>query len=348
MEPRLAAVTGGTGFLGCHIVRALVADGWRVRVLVRRDPVGPLWRGLRPEVVPGDLDDRASLERLCRGAQAVVHAAGLVKARSEAALRDVNVAGAARVAAVAQAQEPEARFVLVSSLAAREPHLSAYARSKCDGEDAVQQALGGGAQVVRPCAVYGPGDRETLALFRAAAASPVLPVLDETARVCLVHAADAAGAVAALAAGPAGPPLALSDLRADGYGWREIMTVAAEAVGRRPRLTRLPPLTLRALGASVDAARRLGATPMLESGKVRELLHRGLERGERGAMGARPRAAIRLARRFSTDCRLVQGGWIGWPRDRLFHDGIMARAAAVLVCTRSERLGSGGGDSDDR
>lgn len=274
MEARLAAVTGATGFLGRHIVRALVADGWRVRALVRRDPVDPLWRDLRPEVVPGDLDDRDGLARLCRGANAVVHAAGLIKARREAAFRAVNVTGAERVATVARAQAPGAAFVLVSSLAARAPGLSAYARSKRDAEDAVQQALGGGAQVVRPCALYGPGDRETLGLFRAAAASPVLPVLHDDARICLMHAADAARAVAALAGRAAGPAVTLSDARTDGYSWREIMTAAAEAVGKRSRLAPLPPAALRALGMAADATRLLGAATVLGSGKVRELMHR--------------------------------------------------------------------------
>lgn len=275
MGAPLAAVTGGTGFLGRHVVRALADGGWRVRVLCRRDPVHPLWRGLEPELALGDLEDAASLHRLCRGADAVIHAAGLVKARRDADLRAANVDGAGRLAAAARAAAaPGANLVHVSSLAAREPQLSAYARSKRDGEAAVLDAWGATARLVRPCAVYGPGDRETLALFRMAG-GPLLPVPAAPARVTLVHAADAARAVAALAGrtdAPAGP-VALCDARADGYAWNEIMEAAAAAVGARPRTVGAPASLLRAAGLAGDAARRLGADPMATSGKVRELLH---------------------------------------------------------------------------
>src|SRR3546814_6136939 len=89
-------------------------------------------------------------------------------------------------------------LVLVSSLAAREPGLSHYAASKAAGEQALRASGVRNWVVVRPSAIYGPWDRETLAFFRAAA-GPVLPVLGGGgARICLVHAADAAGAIVAL------------------------------------------------------------------------------------------------------------------------------------------------------
>ena len=275
MDRGLAALTGGTGFLGRHIARALAADGWRVRLLARRDPADVLGPGATPEVVLGDLADRAALGRLCAGADLVVHAAGLVRAPGLAAFRVVNVQGARAVVKAALAAG-RARFVLVSSLAAREPQLSAYARSKREGEEAVLAMLGQAARVVRPCAVYGPGDRETLALFAAAARSPVLPVLRPDARITLIHVEDAARAIAAFAADPAPRPslAALCDARADGYGLGEIMATAAAAVGRRPRLVVAPDAALRAAGRLGDLAGRLGAPFALTSGKAREVLHR--------------------------------------------------------------------------
>lgn len=268
---RLAAVTGATGFLGRQIVRALAEQGWRVRVLARRDPVDSLWREAEPQVILGDLDDAFALERLCADAEVVIHAAGLVKGRNRAAFDAVNVAGARRVAAAAR-HTPH--VVLVSSLAAREPHLSHYSASKRAGEAAMAEALGDRLTIVRPCAIYGPGDREMLPVFQAAATVPVLPIFDDRARVAMIHVEDAALQTVALAAAPsAGRIVALCDARRDGYSWRELMTAAARASGRTPRLTPIPKAFVHALGITNDFTALLGAAPMLTSAKARELLH---------------------------------------------------------------------------
>ncbi len=199
---RLVAVTGATGFLGRHLIHALTRDGWRVRVLARREPA-PWIAEDAPEVVRGDLADADALTRLCAGADAVVHAAGLVRARRDAEFAQVNAEGAERVAAIVRRAAPEAAFLLVSSLAAREPQLSPYARSKRDAEDLVQAIWGGIAQVARPCAVYGPGDVASGPLFRTAARWPVLPgPSDPRARLTLVHVADCARDIAAMITKP--------------------------------------------------------------------------------------------------------------------------------------------------
>ena len=217
---RLAAVTGATGFLGRHIVHALARDGWTVRVLARRAP--DAWiDGASPEVVRGDLADADALAKLCAGADAVVHAAGLVSARRDADFDRVNAQGAADVATVARAASPGADFLLVSSLAAREPGLSAYARSKRAGEAAAQAVYAGAAQVARPCAVYGPGDRAGAGLFHAAARWPALPLPSpRDARLTLVHVADCARDIARMVGRPEpGRTSTLTDDRLDGYGW---------------------------------------------------------------------------------------------------------------------------------
>lgn len=271
-EGRLAAVTGATGFLGRYIVRALADDGWRVRVLARQTPSHPLWRGLEPQVVLGDLADAGALARLVDGAALVVHTAGLIKARSRAAFDAVNVAGTKAVAAAAPVA---AHLLLVSSLAARAPELSDYAASKRGGEAALAALAPDRFTIVRPPGVYGPWDRETLALFKAARTWPALPVLNPAARTALIHAADAAAQITALGARPpANQTFALSDARPDGYAWSEIMQALAAAVGRQPPLARVPETALRAAGVVADISARLSpGTPILSSGKIREFLH---------------------------------------------------------------------------
>ncbi len=127
--------------------------------------------------------------------------------------------------------------------------------------------------VVRPPAIYGPADRELLPVFLAAAASPVLPVISRTARLAMIHVEDAARQIAALAALPPGGAWALSDGRPEGYGWPELMATAARACDRDVPLLRVPRALILGIGGLGDLAGALGASPMLTSGKARELLH---------------------------------------------------------------------------
>ena len=267
MGKGLAAVTGATGFLGRHIVRRLLADGWRVRVLARRDVLHALWRDLEVEVVLGDLADAAALDRLCAGADLVVHGAGLIKARKAQHFFAVNEAGTRRLA-----ERAPGGMLLISSLAAREPGLSDYAASKRAGEDAARAVLGDRLGVVRPPALYGPGDSETLPLFKLAASSPVLPLLDPRARLALMHVEDAARQIAAAAALPMGFGVALSDGRPEGYGWREIMQTAAATFGAAPRFVPIPAAALGAV-AALGAILPGKTPPMLSFGKLREITH---------------------------------------------------------------------------
>ncbi|GGF47422.1 epimerase [Aliidongia dinghuensis] len=273
---RIVAVTGATGFLGRHLVMALGCEGARVRILARRDPAPELWAGVAPEVVMGNLDDPHALDRLVARADAVVHAAGLIKARDRDAFLKTNRDGTRAVAIAARRGAPDARFVAVSSLAAREPQLSDYAASKHAGEEAACAAYAdapGRLVIVRPPAIYGPGDRETLAIFQAASRA-VAPVFG-SGRAAVVHVSDAAGAIArlALGVGDAGC-YALADPNPAGYALGDLLREAARAVGSNPRLVLIPDgLLLTAGQISAWWGRLGGRAPIFTTGKAREMLH---------------------------------------------------------------------------
>jgi nucleoside-diphosphate-sugar epimerase len=192
-SPRpVAALTGATGFLGAHLVRALSDAGFSVRVLARREPSPPGWGEVQPHIVAGDLSDPAALAKLVEGAAVVVHAAGAIKAADLTGFMAVNRDGTERLA---RACPSDAAFILVSSLAARSPELSAYAASKRAGEIVAIDVLGERVTIVRPPAIYGPGDRETLAIFDAAAKSPILPGLARIGNAAGLLSAEKAGEV---------------------------------------------------------------------------------------------------------------------------------------------------------
>ena len=271
----LAAVTGASGFIGRHLVVALANAGWRTRLLLRREPDVPQWRGLRPEVVAGSLGDEAALARLVDGADAVIHVAGLIKAARQAQFFAVNRDASAALARTVKRLAPQSHLVLVSSLAAREPSLSDYAASKRAGETAVLDALGSRATVLRPPVVYGPGDRETLLFFQLARARWVPLLGGPDALAAAIHVHDLTRLIVSLAATPPrGEVLSAADARPEGYRWDELLGAAARAVGNTlPRFVRAPQGLLGGLALVGDLARACGSASMLNSQKLRELRH---------------------------------------------------------------------------
>lgn len=266
------AVTGATGFLGQWIVDALTGAGLSVRALTRRpqaEQEGVTW-------ITGDMDDTDALTRLLDGSTAVIHAAGVIKALDRQTFFDINATATARLADLAANMATPPRFVLISSLAAREPHLSPYAASKRAAERALERRRDRlPCVILRPTAIYGPGDKETLGLFRAADRG-VLPAPAPSRRITLIHAADVAAAVlcALSEPTPAPGPFALHDGTPGGYDWPTLATLFSEAVGRPVRPLRIPGPVIRAAGmAGALWAACTRRAVMLTVTKVPEICH---------------------------------------------------------------------------
>ncbi len=284
---RLVAVTGATGFVGPHLVAALARRGWRLRLLVRRWSPLPSLAGVDADLILGDLSSESALRQLVDGADAVVHAAGLIKAKADRDFLPVNRDSAALLSALA----PDAHMVLLSSLAAREPQLSAYGASKRAGE-AVVASRSGPWTIVRAPAVYGPGDRETLAYFRAVnsgiAPQPRLPA----ARLSLIHVSDLAEALALTVERP--PPSSTYEID-DGrpYTYGDMAAAAGEALGRRPWRLSVPRGVMAGIARWNELRQALGAgAQILTRGKVNEIFHPDWSAADRrlaAAIGFQPR-----------------------------------------------------------
>jgi nucleoside-diphosphate-sugar epimerase len=269
------AITGATGFIGRHLVRSLLAAGYGVRALSRRPEQAALPAGVT--VVGGSLEDEAGLAELIEGADAVVHCAGLIKAAAAGDLDRVNAAGTAALAAVCARRTRPPRVIFLSSLAAREPALSGYAASKRQAER--ELAAHGAAldwAVLRPPAVYGPGDRETLQLFRLMN-NRVLPAPRVArARVSLIYVADLCDAVGALLSADleSGSTFEIRDACGSGYSWREIAEAAGRFLGRRVICIPVPKAAMRLIvGVDAGLARVTGRAPTITPEKLNELYH---------------------------------------------------------------------------
>jgi nucleoside-diphosphate-sugar epimerase len=201
--------------------------------------------------VRGRLEDGDALRHLARGAVAVIHVAGVISAPDAAGFEAGNVAGTVAMLEAAKAEDVP-RFVHISSLAAREPQLSMYGASKARSEVRVN-ASGLSHAVVRPPAVYGPGDRETLELFKMAKRGLVL--LPPRGRISLIHVDDLAQLLLALSArqAPSGLTVEPDDGRAGGWSHEEFARALGRATGReKPPLTLQAPVALLNAGAFID------------------------------------------------------------------------------------------------
>ena len=274
----VAAVTGATGFIGRRLVPKLQAAGWRVRALVRSAArAGQIKELAGAELVVGDLQQADSLQRLVGGAHAVVHCAGAVRGVTPEQFDRVNVEGVVRVVEASRAQSRPPRLLSLSSLAAREPGLSPYAASKHKGEQALAATAGAMPwAALRPPAVYGPGDKELLPLFRLMALGLAPLPGSPRARFSVIYVDDLTNAIVRWldTAQDTGGIYELHDGTAGGYCWDDVIGIVQRITGRRVRRVKIP-LPLLQLPAACNwiAGRILPYAPMLTPGKIRELRH---------------------------------------------------------------------------
>lgn len=270
----LAAITGATGFIGTRVRQRLTAEGWQVRALSRAPPSDS---EEDVEWLRGDLGDAGVAARLVTDADAVVHCAGTVSGATDRAFMRGNVEATRALVEAARRQGNRPRLIVLSSLAARHPGLSPYARSKRLAEDAVTTEAGDVPwTILRPTAVYGPGDWAMTPFFRLLSQGWLAVPGAWGARISLLHVDDLVGAILAGLTAPAAPwgCFELDDGTDGGYSWWTIAAGAEEVFDRRVRLLPLPQTLLYLAGGVNRAfARVAGYAPMLTPGKVRELSH---------------------------------------------------------------------------
>lgn len=273
------ALTGATGFVGKRLISQLTGAGWKVRALYRpkKGRTPPVLSGV--EWVAGDLNDKEALNTLVNGTYAVIHCAGVVRGANRKDFDIVNEFGARRIADIAAMQEQIPRFLLISSLAAREPELSHYAGSKRRGEWAVKSASDTMRwTILRPPAVFGPGDREMLPVFKGIANGFAAMPAGVDGRFSMIYVDDLASAVVSwlVADDGYGQTFEIDDGLVGGYDWDTMLEIGGRVL-RGGKVVRriLIPIFLLKFVASINlwTSRILGYAPMLTPGKVREITH---------------------------------------------------------------------------
>src|SRR5215212_96159 len=239
---KVVTVFGGSGFLGRHVVRALVKRGYRVIVAVRRPDLAghlqPLGRVGQIHALQANVRYPASVEAAVRDADAVVNLTGILFERGRQRFDAVQRAGAETVAQAAAAQG--ARLVHISALGADADSPSLYGRSKAAGERAVLAAAPD-ATILRPSIMFGPEDHFFNRFAAIARMSPVLPLIGGgLTRFQPVFAGDVAAAVLAVMEGRATRASIYELGGPEVMSFRQLMEFMLATIERRRLLLPLP------------------------------------------------------------------------------------------------------------
>jgi nucleoside-diphosphate-sugar epimerase len=265
-----ALITGASGFLGSALSRRLVADGHRVRALVRPASDASTLDGTGVQRVSGDVTDPGSLGRAVEGVEVVFHLAGLRRAPERSAFFRVNAEGT-RTVCDTMLRAGARRLVLAGSLAAvgpstpDRPHVETdgfapeewYGESKAEAERIALGTVGLEVSVARPPRILGPGDRENLVFFRMVKRGVRLEVGGGPRPLSVVDVDDVVDLLLLLATRPEAVGEAFFAPGPDQTTLEEIQRLGEEVLGARTRVLRLSPRRLRALAAMADGFSRL-------------------------------------------------------------------------------------------
>jgi nucleoside-diphosphate-sugar epimerase len=281
-----AFVTGGTGFVGAHLVDQLLATGAGVTCLVRSPAKAQAlgWRDVR--LIRGDLNDRRALAEGCAGADVIFHVAGLIVARDLAHFMSANRDATGALLDVAAEHAPS-RFVYVSSQAAGGPNqpgrpsdeadpphpVSDYGRSKIAAELLVR-ASGLPWTIVRPPVVYGEWDREVLKLFRMVRFGVGAVFGDGSQMISVIYARDLARALVTAATTPSNRVYYAA--HPEPVTTRGLVLAVGRALHKKPVIVPVPPALARGVLAAIGSLARLaGRATLLSADKANEFLAPG-------------------------------------------------------------------------
>ncbi len=296
MNRGVAFVTGGTGFIGSHLVEELLRRGYReVRCLVRKEL---RWlEGLDIVPVRGDFSRIEVLWEAVRDADVVFHVAGVTRARDWATFEQGNITATLNLLGAVLTANPNVRKVLITSSLAAVGYcqggvateesplrpLSAYGRSKALMEQALRAPRADGPSfaerlplvVVRPPAVYGPREADIYTFFRTVSRG-LCPIVGSGRRpeLSLVHVRDLVRGMVDAAESDITTGQTYFIGSEQFYSWHEIRDATLKALGRRALTVHIPPFLVEPIGALVELAGRMtGTYPPLNREKAREIRH---------------------------------------------------------------------------
>lgn len=246
-------VTGGTGFVGRHLIARLRKEGTPVRAVVRDPSKAQGLRDIGVEVVPGDVADKPSLEAAAAGVERVIHLVGIIQEGRGFTFRSVHVEGTGNMLAAAK-KAGVRQFFFQSALGSRPDARSGYHKTKWEAEELVRRS-GVPFTILRPSLIYGPGDLFTVRLSEMMRLSPVLPVIGSgRSKVQPVFIDDVAACIVKAVASGAFLNRAYEIGGPEQLTYEEVTRAIAEAMGIRRPVLHLPMLFMRTMARIAETA----------------------------------------------------------------------------------------------
>jgi len=174
-------VTGGTGFVGSHLVNRLALEKIQTRCLVRKSSNIKKLLELEIEVTYGDLNDKESLKKALDNVETVVHLVGIIVERKGATFEIIHTQGTRNLVAASK-EAGVRRFIYISALGARENARSRYHLTKWEAEQAVIKS-GMEYVIFRPSIMIGKGGEFITMLSKVVHEAPVVPIIDGKSKV---------------------------------------------------------------------------------------------------------------------------------------------------------------------
>jgi nucleoside-diphosphate-sugar epimerase len=282
------AITGGTGFIGSHIVEALAAKGHVVTCLARNPEKEKIFDGLPVRFVHGNLDSPEALSSLVERQDAVIHAAGLTKAGSFEEYVRANVEGTERLLEAMRTSSPAPRrLVFFSSAEAMGPSpggepltedaepkpFTAYGRSKVMAEECVERLSREiPVTIIRPPAVYGPRDKDVAILFRLLSRG-LQPVVRPLPSFSVLYVKNLAAAVCQIVEGVRDGVRSYFLTDGTPCSWLEFGCLIARALGKKPLRLRIPRSVIHAIAGFAGFLTAItGKSGILSRDKIEALI----------------------------------------------------------------------------
>jgi len=248
-------------------------QGVPVRAMIRADKTSDSRLPVGCRQVPVALTDVDKLTSIIAQSSAVIYCAGTVRGRRPADFSEANVKGVQAILEALGRQADAPPLLLISSLAASRPQLSDYANSKYCGEELLLQTQHLPWTIIRPPAVYGPGDKDMLPLFKMARRGLIMQPGPAGQRLSLIHVDDLATAIASWLTAWQNclhKTYSIDDGRPGGYDWPAIGRASGSG---KHRIIRIPRILLSMIArTNLVLSGVLGYSPMLTPGKVQELI----------------------------------------------------------------------------